>query len=139
MSLSSVRPFFRTRLDGLGFIEWDDGFQFDNVPETILNKAYHLQIGTIGGGPANQTTHVFEYPITLRVHFKGFRDVNSAIDDVVSESETILEDILAPSVRLGTAIKDVVCDSVNILPLDASNDNNIVLQMEFTSTINCNF
>jgi hypothetical protein len=139
MSLSQVRSLFRTRLDGLGYREWPDGFNFENIPDTILDRSYHIETGLISGTSANQTVHNFSYSISLRVFLKGYRDPAAAIDDAVSQAETILADILSPSVRLSTTIKDIVPDTITVEPFDISNDNDVILKMDFTADIKCLF
>lgn len=139
MSFTAVRSFFRTRLDGLGYQEWTDGFNFDNIPSSTLDGTYHLTTGTITGGPSNSIVHEFDYSITVRVFFRGELDPASAIDDALAEAETIHADILAPANRLGTAIKDIEPGTVDALPQDVSNDNNVILEMVFNANIFCDF
>jgi hypothetical protein len=74
MTLGGLRAFFRTRLDGLGYTEWTDGFNIENIPSTVLDMSYHLAVGDIRSGPANQLLHVFDYPLTVSIFLKGFRD-----------------------------------------------------------------
>jgi hypothetical protein len=139
MSITAVLPFFRARLDSLDYTEHEDALNFENIPQTILNEKYHLEVGPILSGPANQLDHDFEYPVTVRVFLRGFVDTNSLRDDAISRAELILEEILKPSNRLGTTIKDVVPNNVEILPIAASNDNDMILQLDFTSIIKCKF
>lgn len=139
MSITAVKPYFRAKLDALDYTEWSDGFNFENIPEALLDRAYHLEIGTITSGPANQTTHVFSYPLTVRVFLKGFKDPAANIDDAVGQAETILSSILDVTDRLGATIKDVINDSIDIVPLAGSNDNHLILEMNFTAVINCFF
>ena len=139
MSLSSVRDLFRTRLDGLGYREHKDGFNFENIPQTLLDESYHLEIATITGSTTNQLTTFFEYPLNVRIFLKGFRDPASAIDDAITRAEEILADILSPSVRYGDDVKDIVPNTIEVNPLAITNDNDVILEMTFTSRIFCNF
>lgn len=139
MSLSDVRPFFRTRLDSLGYKEWQDGFAFDNIPQTLLDGSYHIESGTISGSPVNQRTQSLEYGIVVRVFFRGFRDPAGAIDSAISASETILADILSTSNRVGTDIKDVLVNSIVPTPLSGTNDNDVILEIDFSAIIICDY
>jgi hypothetical protein len=139
MSLTDVRTYFRTRMDSLNYEEWPDGFNFQNIPQTIINGAYHLETGEISSGPANQMVHRFLYPVLVRVFLRGYADPASAIDDAISQSETILADVLKASNRLSDIIQDVVPNTVSIVPLDPSNDNDLILEMDFTANVVCNF
>jgi len=135
MSLVSVRQYFRDRMDSLSYSEWTDGFNFVNIPSTILNRSYHLEVGTISSNAANQHVHEFSYPITLRLFLKGYRDPSAAIDDSIVEIESIYSNVLSPTNRYSISIKDVVPNSVSVIPLDASNDNSIIVQFEFDTKI----
>ena len=139
MSFAVVRPFFRTHLDALGFSEWKDGFNFENIPDQILNNSYHIEVGTVTGSSANQLTHQFSYPVLIRIFLKGYLDPASAIDASMEVVDNVYHEILDPAVRLGTDIKDVIPDSVSVRPQDVSNDNNIVLEMGFSVTLICSF
>lgn len=134
MTLGGLRAFFRTRLDGLGYREWTDGFNFENVPATVIDKSYHLEVGNIKSGPANQMHHIFDYGLTVSVVFKGFRDPSSAIDFALDAGQDILDDILSPAQRLQTdGLKDIRPVNIAVRPLADSNDNAVVLEMEFSA------
>lgn len=139
MSMTEVRTYFRARLNALNYREHPDGFNFENIPQTILDRSYHLEIGLITGSTANQETHNFSYPLTIRIFLKGFRDPAAKIDDAIGQAEVILADVLKPSNRLGVTIKDVVPDTVQVIPLDGTNDNDMILQMDFTTNLVCKF
>jgi len=138
MSLSSVRPLARQILDGLGYSEWTDGFNSENIPSTILDGTYFLNIGSISASAANQATHEFDYPLEIRLFFKGYRDPREAIDAAVSQSDNIIGGFLTESVRLTQEIRDITLTSLNFEPLDASNDNSIIVVFNFSFKIlNC--
>ena len=139
MSLSSVRSYFRTVMDGLGYEEWTDGFNVENIPQTIKDRTYHLETGFIDSGPANQLTHQFDYSITVRAFFKGYNEPAAAIDLAILASEGILAVALDPANRLGLSIKDISPGSIQVQPRDFTNDNDVVLIMEFNADIICDF
>ena len=132
MSLTVVRPFLRDRMEALGFDEHRDAFNTDNIASTIMDNTFHMETGTISSEAANQIDHDFDYPIVLRVFKKGFRNTVEAYDAIDQTAQDILEDLLDPEVRLGTAIKDIVPDTILSVELDSTNDNIIVLEMSFT-------
>lgn len=139
MSLSLVRQFFRNRLDGLGYDEWTDGFNFENIPQTVSDGTYHLENGVISSDKANFSTHRFTYPVTIRLFFLGFNDPADTIDKAILASEDILADILSPANRLGTDIKDIFPGTITVVPRDESNDNDVVLEINLNADIICNF
>ena len=139
MALTSVRDYYRDRMNSLNYNEWKDGFNFDNIPQTRYERAYHIETGSIAGNPADNRAFKYDYPMTVRVFLKGFRDPASAIDNAVAQAEVIQADILKESNRLGTEIKTITPNSIDISPRDESNDNDIILTMTFTTTVICFF
>jgi hypothetical protein len=135
MSVTLVLPLFRTRMDDLGYREWTDGFNVENIPSTIIDKSYHLEVNDGSGGVINQHVQNISMPITLRVFRNGFRDPASMRDEMLGDMEAIVCDILLPAVRLSSGIKNIVFDSFSLLPLDVSNDNSVILEMNFTNII----
>ena len=139
MSFSAVRPYFRARLDALGYKEWTDGFNFANIPQTILDGSYHLENGTAGSTKVGQTVTEIEIPITVRVFFQGHRDPKGRIDDAMIAADNILAEVLVESNSQGQTIKAVLLDSVTVSPYDGSDDNDIILELGFTAIIDCSF
>jgi hypothetical protein len=132
MNFGDIRGYFRTKLDALNYREWEDGFNFENIPSTILDGSYHIEVGSITGGPANQVHHTFLMPITVRIFFKGYRTPGEAIDAALNEANLILDEILKPSNRLQTnGLKDVRPVSIQPVALQLSNDNAVILTMGF--------
>lgn len=135
MSLALVRPYFRTRLDGLGYKEWTDGFDYQNVPETILDRSYHLTVGAMSLNTSSHTVNDINYPILLRVYLKGFRDPASAIDDAVEQGEAIICDVTDANNAHGQGIKDVQFVSFEPVPKDVTNDNIVLLELSFVARV----
>lgn len=131
MSLTSVRNYFRDRLDGLGYEEYQDGFDFDNVGENIIDGLYHLQAGTITLNSQNQTVIDMTYPIAVRLYLHGYRDPASAVDSSIGAGEQIICDLVKVENAHQTNIKDVRFVSMEPLPKDVQQDNIILLEMFF--------
>lgn len=131
MSLIDVRSYFRTHLDSVGFSEWTDGFNTENIPGTLLDRSYHIESGVISSTASNHQAHLFICPITIRVFYKGFVDTQGAIDDAYVDATSILAEVLLPANRLGSSLQDVVPSSISVTPLSSTNDNSLILQMEF--------
>lgn len=131
MSFSNVRPFFRTRLEALGYTEHTDAIDFQNIPSTILDDTFQLETDTIAGGSANQRAHDFDYSVTLRVFKRGFSNPVNASDDLDTIIETILTDLLDPANRLGVNIKDIVPTNITKNELSNSDDNDFFIEFNF--------
>ena len=137
--ITAVRPYFRNILNGLTFSEWEDPFNFDNIPSTIIDKAYQMTSGVIAGSTANQLTYRFDYPLTVSIIFKGYNNVIEAVAEAEAQADIILAETQKVANRLNTdGIKDVIPLNISIIPLGVSNDNIVVLQMEFNTVLyNC--
>lgn len=139
MSFSSVLPAFRVELDLLGLTEWTDAFNVENIPQTILDRSYHLEIGGITGNNANQTVHGFNFPVTVRVFLRGYQDTSQTRDEAMSLLDSILAELLKPAFRLGQVLKDVKPVSIDLSSLDGTNDNDMILTMVFSADLLCAF
>lgn len=133
MSLTAVRSYFRTRLDALSFKEWKDGFNYENIPSNILDKSYHIMSGSVSGLSNNQTAQEVEQSVTIRVFFKGYRDPATGIDNAVTDAETIIKSCVKASNRLTGLLKNVKFNSMGISEIAISNDNAIMIEIEFTA------
>lgn len=131
MSFSAVRPFFRNRLETLGYTEHPDAIDFGNVPSTLLDETFQLETEIIGGTTSDQTTHEFDYSVTLRLFRRGFADPVTAHDTADSDIDTILNDLLPINIRNGTAIKDISPVNINKIPLSVSDDNDLIIEFNF--------
>lgn len=140
MALTDVRAYFRTRMNALNYKEWRDGFNFENIPVSLLDGSYHITSGQIVGGDASQSGYEFLYPVTVRLFLKGYRKPIDAIEDSIEKGENIFNEVLKATNRLGTGatILNISNPTMEPLPLDASNDNAVILEMQFVArVINC--
>lgn len=138
MKLSDVLPFFRTQLNALQYKEWVDSFNFDNIPSTILDRRYHLELNDALGVRNNQLDQECNAPVTVRVFFKAFRNTSAARDFAVTKGQELIEAILQPEVRVADyadGIKNIVFDSMLIEDAIVSNDNITVLTLGFTALV----
>jgi hypothetical protein len=121
-------------MNSLGFQEWKDGFAVDNIPRTLLNGSYHIETNSVSPTRPNQQLITFEMTTIVRVHFKGYRTPADAIDKSFTEAERILADILQPANKLqGPCVKDVYLSGLSVLPLGATNDNAVILELTFNA------
>ena len=131
MSLSNVRSYLKTRMDGLGFEEWRDGFAVNNIPETVIDKSYHILVESISGGAINHTHQDTESEVSVRIFFKGYRDVTEAIDTAIISIETIVKDVCKAANRTSEVL-NVVFEGVNLSPQSDTNDNSVFVEMNFS-------
>jgi hypothetical protein len=118
-------------MDGLGYHEHLDGFNSDNIPETVLDMAYHILVVSIDGGPINHTHQNTVSRVSVKVFIRGYRDVTEAIDSAILSLETIVKDVCKLSNRTSDVF-NVVFDSCDFNPLSNTNDNSVMLDITFS-------
>lgn len=135
---ASCRSYFRTRMLALGYREWTDGFNVENIPSTLLsrNKMFHIESPSASRADAfDMESQDVDQDIVLRVFLKGYRNPADAIDSAMTAKDTIIEDILDSDNRLGAVVKNVYYNNSQINPLDETNDNAVVLEISFICRI----
>lgn len=143
MSFTRLRPYFNEclALADSEFHEWEDAFNLENIPSTILDKAYHLDFGPATADAQNQTCLPYNWPVTISFFLKGYRSPKDAVDTALIKSEAILKECLRHSKRLtdlavnNSRIVNVKSASTRIEPLDQSNDNVVKVTMDFSVTV----
>lgn len=136
MSLASVLAYPRARMKALGFVEHDDAENFENIPRTLLDRAFHLEMETFARDGENQDNMEMAVPFTLKF-FKGItRDTLAARDAAIVSSDTIIDAFILASNRLtSSGIKTVVFDSGRIEELATDNDNAFMITLEFRALV----
>ncbi len=136
MAMEAIRPYFKTHLNALGFKEWKDAFNVSNIPSTLVQGSYHvLSPGGQRRAAYNQQDQGIIQNTQVRVFYKGYRSPADAVDAAMLGYNTILTRVLAPENRLGVVVKNVFFDSMNIQPIDATNDNAAILEINFSCLI----
>ena len=135
MSFAAVRGYFRSRMNGLGHKEHTDAFNWQNIPEKIQNRAYHIETSTGFGNGQNQTVIDANQDVTVRLFILGYRDTGSRIDAAIAFADEAICDIVNPINANGTLIKTAKFVSMNVLPRSESNDNTIIVEINFTARL----
>lgn len=131
MSLSDFRGHFRTAMNGLGHVEWPDGFNYKNIPDNLLDRSYHISSGTISGDTISQRSMKLEAGITIRLFIKGYTGAAVAIDNAIVYGEEILCTVLASDQRLAVDVKNINFIDMSVEAIDVSNDNDVMLTINF--------
>jgi hypothetical protein len=134
MSLTKVRPFFRNRLLGLGFLEHEDVFNRENIPKTVIDKSFHALIQSFDGGPINHTHQDVVVGVLVTVVFKGFRDVSETMDRAILEVECIIKDVCNIAVRTSDLL-NVVFSGADFSALNLENDNSVLVELSFDAQV----
>jgi len=141
MSLVDVVPYFDSKMIDLGYQSWDDEFNIDNIPRDLLDRSYHIEIGSIASGPASNTDFEFTFPVIITVHscITNALGSSDATNDMMIKAHSILDSILLAEDRYGAELKQIYPVSINFEPISSSNDNIIRVRIEFGVQVNEEF
>lgn len=134
--ISAVRSYARARLTALGFKEWTEAFYQDNIPETILDKQFHVTYGTLRAGEVDQNVQWCEIPFTVRIFRKGFNRAGAAVDDAAEDCDRAIAAFLKASNRLSASggIRTVKLSQAAIEQLAPDNNNSLIIRVEFIAS-----
>lgn len=143
MSLTQVRPFLlaMVALVEPALQEWTDEYNSSNIPSTILDKSFHVELGTFGQITQNQH-HAFQSEgfATLKLWQQGANDPQKAVDANIARGEAIIQEVMKSKNRneFSSGIKNVRVSSFTPTPISASNDNvsELIIVFEFLIFIN---
>jgi len=139
MSISVVRDYFKDQIteEVADAVEHKDAFNIENMHVNARDKMYHI----IYQNSSNIETHgdriTDNISVTINMLFKGYRDTQAAFD---TTSDTV-HNIKRRASKISNytdGIKRVVCDSISINPSDDSNDNILLVTMEFSVRMDFN-
>jgi hypothetical protein len=122
-------------MNALGFTEWKDGFNLDNIPSTKLEKAYHIETRTASVTGWSQTDLTVSQRVRIQAFRKGYGCAADAIDNVLLDADSIVNKMITPTIRLTTNIKNIRLLQMDIEPIDATNDNAAMMSLDFDCTI----
>lgn len=132
--MDQVRPYARARMQALGYSEWTDGFNVENIPSTILDGTFHVETGVSRGLKNTQDSQEIEQPFIVRLFLKGHRDPAATIEAASGIQNTVVYEFLRPAHRLvGAELKNVRFDTSEIEQLAESNDNSLIVRFDFTA------
>lgn len=134
--MTNVLPYFRARLNGLGHKEWADSLNFNNIPETIVDRSYHLDFNPTVQNTQNQNQLDMAQDMTVRLFVKAYRNTSAGRDRLISLAQEAICDIISPlNGDIGPDVKHVEFNSMNIIPIDGSNDNTMYAEMNFSARL----
>lgn len=134
MSIINARSYMRSRAKGIGLVEWKDAFDPFNIPETILDGSFWLDMGEVSSGiKRDMYDYEINFPISVRIFKKGYKTPADAIDDSVLLVENLIKAACAPATAnaQGNGIIGVTFDTSRIEPISASNNNSVMTTLTF--------
>jgi hypothetical protein len=132
MSLDSVRPYFKARMQALGLKEWKNPFDTSNIPENIIGSQYNVALAPSAQLKFSQQNLDLRVPINLKLFVKAYKQHMVAYDSAIALANDVLVEVLKPSNRLTqTDIKTINMGLMSIDPYAPTNDNIMVVNFVF--------
>lgn len=138
MSVSQVRTYFNARVQEVdsNLKVWDDAFNINNVPESLVDTYYHVQYNNVAVSSNNDVSFEDSVSVVVTLWKKGFRDPIAAYDELNDLGLCIRLNAVQPSkISLTDNIRQVECTSVTSSPIEDSNDNIVQLSLEFNARL----
>jgi hypothetical protein len=130
--VDNFQKYFQDIFNSHGFREWEDAFNKDNIPKNILNKSYFMSYGITT--VENSVPLEDNINIVIECFFKGYRNPKEALDNAMVLCNSIRLEILnRESIASFLEVNILAIDSVSQIPepLNSSNDNSILITLEF--------
>lgn len=131
MGLCDVMPYFREKLCSQGYKEYDSELESDDVPKTIAEKSFKMDLGNITAGASRHTSFQFLVPVELVLYFHTYLNKAKGVDEAVEKVDDILALILDESSRYGSSLKAIEPTSILFEAVDESNDNTLRCVLDF--------
>jgi hypothetical protein len=142
MNFSAIRDYVKGKILEIDptFREWQDGFNFENVPSAIFDKAYHITILAINS--ENGDAYIND-SLSLRIQF-SFKGNNAVQDKIFSMLDIVnnmrlriinLQDLNTFNETYGdNTLQRIIPLSLNVQPLN-SNDDRFIISLDFNIVI----
>lgn len=140
MSVSDVRSYFKDRITDeiSSAVEHKDAFNLENMYINSRDKVYHIAYQNSDNITTDGEHIADNIAVTVTILFKGYRNVQKTFDDAYDSVHNIKRRASKIS-NFTNGIKRVVCDNINLVESDESNDNiieatlNFSVRMDFTT------
>lgn len=131
--LVAVKQYARDRMKALKFNEWIDGFNFEDVPSTLLDKSYHVEYGNPASKKISVDNQELTCPLTVRLWFSSQRNVKVGIDEAIKKADPVIAEFIAAKNRLTqtNGVKNCLFRDKSVDPLSDSNDNGVIVKIDF--------
>ena len=132
MSLTAVKPYFKSRCSAVGLSLHPEPFDTNDIPSSILDKSFQVGFTDGSGTKLNQNDQEIDIPVRVIFYVKGYRNIDDGQDRAIEKLEQLIKEIEKPENRLGGLLKNVVLSGFLIEPISNDNDNAIRTILNFT-------
>lgn len=137
MSYALCKAYFRARVaelpTGTFGKEWTDTFNIENIPANVIDKAWHLSSPDATSNQRNQVDLVQRQPIRFQALFKGLREVEGGFEKAEAAAKLLIQKVVDPTIATiqGNELKNVEFRTKSISPQSGTNDNLVLLTLDF--------
>lgn len=132
MNLSQARTYIKNQiaLHDSSLKEWKDTFNRDNVPSSMVDNHYHISFGSLTS--AQRENYVEDnWTTVVTIWKRGFTNPVNAFDAIMDTANCIRMSIIQPEADTLENILSVESVSIEPEPIDDTNDNIIMVSLEF--------
>ena len=138
MSLSQIRGYFNTQILATKptYQEWLDAFNVENIPRPIIDRTYHIEIGTDSSTQGDVSIED-EVTVSVSIFKQAFNSPVTARDDLLDIAHCIRLALIKPlnveayKVANSGDIDTVTSSSITAIEIDDSNDNIVKAELIF--------
>lgn len=129
MVFSKVKNIVKDEMISLGFSWWSDSFNFENVPSTLIDKSFHIDLdGEVRQEEKDPRGSVFALPYKISFVIKGFRDVDQGHSLALDSGEKIIKHFLSSQNELKEkGIININLDQGLVLSAKNPSNDNLIL------------
>jgi hypothetical protein len=133
--MDAALSYSRARMVALGRTEWEDP-DFSSIPKQRLSTSFHVTPGESRTLAVHNDNIDVECPVTVRVPYAPNRKPTNLADSAIAFGKSVVTTFLNPATRLtDSGIKNVRFGSMEIEPLSDSNDNGVIVKLEFIALV----
>jgi len=133
VSYSQVRTYVRSRVFATcpELKEWKDAFNFQNIPNDVINTYYHIEYGPVSTLKDDATLED-SMTLTVRVFKKAYGETSDEMDSIMDKALCMRQAIISKvDVAQTDNIREIEGSLITPLAFDDSNDNIIQVDLEF--------
>ncbi len=136
--IAAVLTYASARMKALGYTEHKSTFNLDNIPRTKRDTVFHVEQNTVTPKTVSGSgCYDVNVPFTVRVFSGQSCESLADRDKLLEAGDTIIDDmVLATNAQTQTTgLKNVLFGSLTLEPLSGSNENSLILKIEFTGLV----
>jgi len=130
--MKSVREYIRNRMSTLSLKEWTDEKNVENIPRSLLEKVFHVELSSGTELSQNQTDLVVQLLPTVTIFKIGYRNTSQNADEIFTKIETVIKAVTnTPLAVTQDQMKIIRLENFTVDQINVSNDNIFIAEIVF--------